>query len=137
MGRGAETDEFQRRVVPEVGNGCGVEDMCDQRGQVGGVEGLDVVGRHEEGGVHGIVVGGGEGGDGIGTAWEGRESGGGGGEGEGADVGGAEGAEDLGFEVREGGGGVGIRVRDERYDVGEGGEATEVLDVYGFNAWMC
>ena len=62
--------------------------MGDEDGEVGGDEGGDVVGGHEEGGVHCVVVFGGCGGDCVGGC-EGVVCGGGG-ELEGADGGGFE-----------------------------------------------
>jgi hypothetical protein len=75
--------------------------LGDEGGELGGDQGLDVVGRHEQARVHGVVVGAGGRGDGVDALLVGVKGGGVGGgrrgEGEEADVGFVELAVDLRF----------------------------------------
>lgn len=60
-------DELFGGGVSEVGEDGGVEEFGDKEVELGVVEGLDVFGRHEEGGIHGFCVGSGDAGDGVGV----------------------------------------------------------------------
>ena len=135
----APVEVFAGGGVAEPGDACAGEDVGHQGGQLGGEERLDVVGRHEQAGVHCVVVGAGGARDGVDAlfvVWAlGVVERGGGGEGKEADVGFLELGVDLGLARGDLFGRHQVGLGEEDDDVGEGGELAEVFDVDGPKTW--
>lgn len=124
---------FARDCVAETGDTGGGKDFGHKSRELGGAEGLDVVWRHEQAGVHGVVIGPSGAGDGVdalvvGVCRCGER------EGEEADAGFFELAVDLGFASGDLVGRHQVCLGEKNDDVREGVELTKILDINGSEA---